>query len=152
MYDGFRLNIHLKIPYSVDKMKTMPQIPRKPEESAMLAVITRPMIVATDAGTAKQFVPVKDKKTGEDVPQPMSEAEFGRLRRAGAAQRFIEVNHAEVAGDDIIIHEDPANPVEPGTVIRMSTDEIDEVVTGIVNDPDFKEAVKAEPKGRKPKG
>lgn len=90
------LNIHLKIPYSVDKMKTMPQIPRKPEEPEMRAIITRPMIVATDAGTAKQFVPVKDQRTGEDVPQTMSEAEFGRLRRAGAAQRFIEVNHAEV--------------------------------------------------------
>lgn len=65
----------------------------------MLAVITRPMVIATDAGTAKQFVPVKDE-AGEDVPQPMSESEFGRLRRAGAAQRFIEVNHAEAEAEE----------------------------------------------------
>lgn len=61
----------------------------------MLAVITRPMVIATDTGTAKQFVPLKDV-SGEPVPQEMSEGEFGRLRRAGAAQRFIEVNHAEI--------------------------------------------------------
>lgn len=64
----------------------------------MLAVITRPMVIATDAGTAKQFLVLKDEG-GEDVPEVMSEAEFGRLRRAGAAQRFIEVNHAEAEAE-----------------------------------------------------
>lgn len=58
----------------------------------MLAVITRPMVIATDAGTSKQFVPVKDAG-GEPVPQEMSEGEFGRLRRAGAAARFIVVDY-----------------------------------------------------------
>lgn len=86
----------------------------------MLAVITRPMVIATDAGTAKQFVPEKDKATGEDVPQEMSESEFGRLRRAGAAQRFIEVNHAEAeaepAGEAIVSVDAAAPASEPVAV------------------------------------
>ena len=67
----------------------------------MLAVITRPMVIATDAGTAKQFVPLKDG-IGCDIPQLMSEGEFNRLRRADAAARFIEVNHDEVETEETV--------------------------------------------------
>lgn len=102
----------------------------------MLAIITRPMVIATDAGTSKQFVPKKDGD--DDVPQPMSESEFGRLRRAGAAARFIEVNHAETFGVDIIEAGVLVTGPEPGASEIAAT---------------FEAAIPAEkPKGgRKPK-
>lgn len=102
----------------------------------MLAIITRPMIIATDAGTSKQFVPRKDE-AGEDVPQSISESEFGRLRRAGAASRFIEVNHAEVFGVDITETGVTVSGPEPGaSEIAATIDTVKPV---------------AKPKARKPK-
>ncbi len=64
----------------------------------MKAVITRSMVVGNDAGETEQFVP----STADQPYVEVSEAVFGRLKRAGAAGLYVEVAQAdEVEGDDL---------------------------------------------------